>query len=90
MLKNKKGTSLFHLKKSTIFADWFLHSRTTSEYIYNTKTLSICFTLDRKYYKTICSNDIDSAREFAVKSYLRYKYYKDINDIILSDIGNHY
>ncbi len=89
VLKNRNGKPLFIFKKSTIFADWFLHLRTTSEFIYSSNTFCICFTLDRKHYKKICKEDIDSAREFAEKSYLRYQYYKEIDEILNSDLkGN--
>jgi signal-transduction protein with cAMP-binding, CBS, and nucleotidyltransferase domain len=91
LIKNKNGRSLFVLKKTTLFADWFLNSRTASEFIYTANTFCICFTLDSKDYKEICSNYIDSAREFAEKSYLRYKYYKEIDDILACGIsGNTY
>lgn len=77
---NKDRILFFEIKTSTIFGDWFFHTNTYSNQIYRVSqdNFAIGFVLKKEDYIKIAEEDLNSSREFCIKSLYKIKMYNDM------------
>lgn len=81
--KNQNQIPFFEIKNSTILADWNFHTGTLSEYVYKVRSgnVALGFQLNLKDFIKITEDEIESAREFVLKSYIKMSVYKEVDNI---------
>lgn len=79
------------LKLSTIFGDWYFHTNTLSDFTYKVaaKNFAVGFVLSRKDYREIVEEEIQSSREFYIKSLYKHHMYREIERFVNSK-GNYF
>jgi hypothetical protein len=81
--KNQNQIPFFEIKNSTIIGDWYFHTGTLSEYVYKVCNdhVAIGFELNSKDFIKIAEDEIESAREFVLKSYIKMGVYKEVDNL---------